>query len=224
MILVISNEKKRACAVSQILHYMGMLSYPTTPSAALSEISPIYRAVLILNPQSLPDPKDYIKRIHSYVGSMPLFSINDDNIPTNISDLFLKNYNRSFSPKIAVDIMLTLKENNMPIVGIYRLAGIDASVHESVTRYFEEPISFTFTESMILRCLIRSYPIPVSTDYIIKHAFNPGKRPETSCVRTHISVMNKKFEKVSERRLIISVPKQGYVILTPEISENIISL
>ena len=225
MILVISKEKKRARAVCQILHHMGILSFAATPISALSEISPMYRAVLLINPSLFPDPADYISRIRSYMSDVPLFSINDGEVDSGISEFFLKNYNRiSFAPKIAVDIMITERDNKIDTVGVYRLAGIDASVYESTVRWFNKVIPFTYTEAMILRYLIRSYPNPVSAKEILLHSFNPAKMPEPSCVRTHLSSMNKKFRAISNLSLTALIPGCGYLIKTPEISKNLISV
>ena len=217
MILIISKEKRQAASAAEILHYMGILAYPATPSSALSEISTVYRSALIINPQSLPDVKDYLRRIHTYVGSMPVFGISDSGVPEDISHLFFKCYSKAFSPKIAVDMMISLRDNNIDTPGTYRLAGIDASVYENTVRWFDKPLLLTYTEAMILRFLIRTYPNPVSAEKIIKYAFNPAKAPEPSCIRTHLSVMNKKFRSLTDINLTFSVPKQGYILKTPEI-------
>lgn len=220
MILVISKEKRGAAAVAEILRYMGLLAYPTTPKDALSEISTLYRAALIINPEGLPDIKDYLSRIHTYVLDIPVFAVSESDAVDDISHLFFKVYKRSFSPKIAVDMMTVLRDNNLNTLGTYRLAGIDASVYLDTARWFDIPLSLTYTESMILRFLIRTYPNPVSAEKIVKHAFNPRRAPESSCIRTHLSVMNKKFRELTSLNLTVSVPKGGYVLKTPELAQK----
>ena len=69
---------------------------------------------------------------------------------------------------------------------------------------------------MILRYLTASYPALQSAKSIIKYAFKQSKKPELSSVRTHISVMNKKFKDITGRNLFIGIPKQGYTVSTPE--------
>ena len=69
---------------------------------------------------------------------------------------------------------------------------------------------------MILRYLIRKYPLPSSSDEIIKYAFRSTRAPEASSVKTHISLMNKKLESQIGKRMIEFVPKKGYIIITPE--------
>ena len=69
---------------------------------------------------------------------------------------------------------------------------------------------------MILRYLIRSYPVPQNAERILKYAFKPTRAPEAASIRTHLSIMNKKFEKSIGRKMISLEPHRGYIILTPE--------
>jgi DNA-binding response OmpR family regulator len=69
--------------------------------------------------------------------------------------------------------------------------------------------------------MIRSYPIPQSPENIIKYAFPPARHPDPSCIKTHISVINKKFREREGRNLIIMLPSEGYVVNTAEIIEKL---
>ena len=109
------------------------------------------------------------------------------------------------------------KSRGLLPAGIYKLAGINASCDIKSVTFLDEPVHFTRTEAMILRFLISTYPTPCSPDSIIEHAFRSGKHPEPSAVRTHISVMNKKFRAATGRTLFISVAGEGYVVSTPEL-------
>ena len=44
--------------------------------------------------------------------------------------------------------------------------------------------------------------------------------PEESGIRTHISIMNKKFREITGRNLTVLTPGEGYRVLTPEIAED----
>jgi DNA-binding response OmpR family regulator len=70
---------------------------------------------------------------------------------------------------------------------------------------------------MIIRYLIRTYPNPTSAQKILKHAYKASKQPDVSNIRTHISVINKKFRTVAGRSLIEMHENLGYRILTPEL-------
>ena len=107
-------------------------------------------------------------------------------------------------------------KNSLAKIGDYYLAGFDASNHTIGVNYFYTKIGLTKTEAMILRYLIRSYPIPQSADKILKYAFKPSRAPEAASIRTHLSLMNKKFESTIGRKMVILEPHRGYIILTPE--------
>ena len=87
---------------------------------------------------------------------------------------------------------------------------------EGGVNYFDTRINFTKTEAMILRYLIRSYPLPKNAESILKYSFRPSRTPEPASIRTHISIMNKKLEAATGRRMIILEPGRGYLITTPE--------
>ena len=63
MILVISTSRKRASDLADMFRYMGILSIGLTPHSALSQVSYIYRAVILMHPNELPDYRDYVNRL-----------------------------------------------------------------------------------------------------------------------------------------------------------------
>ena len=75
MVLIINTSKKQAQSVSDIFYYMGIISCFATPKEAFSEISDLYRAVIVLNPESFPDIEDFVTKIKSYASSVPIFAI-----------------------------------------------------------------------------------------------------------------------------------------------------
>ncbi len=217
MLLIISQSKKIARSVQETFHYMSILSYGATPHEALSEVSDLYRAVLILNPDGFPDIMDYVNRIRSYKSDIPVFAILENGALPHYPDIFDGCFNKpAFTPALAEKIISYANESSSASIGDYYLAGFDASSSTVGVYYFNTKISLTKTEAMILRYLIRGYPIPQRADKILKYAFKPSRAPEAASIRTHLSLMNKKFEASIGRKMIGFEPKRGYIILTPE--------
>ena len=220
MVLIISSSKKRAQLINDIFYYMGVISYAVTPSEAYSEFSGIYRAALIIEPDTLPDAEELVTKLRSYAGSVPIFAISDK-----------KNYNDGafdgtfsdsiYSSTLVEEIVRYQNEHMLPLSAHYRLAGIDASCTNERVAVLDKTISFTKTETMILRYLIAYYPTPQSAKRIVKYAYKPTKKPEISSIRTHISVMNKKFRDLTGRNLLLSLDKEGYVVSTPELVKTL---
>ncbi len=220
MLLIISRSKRNASALSDTFYYMSLLSFPATPKEALSEISLTYRAAIIMEPKSFPDIRDYISKIKSYVKSIPLFAISEENAD-ELSDCFCEIFGKNHSsPKIASRIMEHCEKMGLERLGSYKLAGFDASSDRVGVSYFYAKPHLTKTEAMILRYLICTYPIPQNADAILRHAFRASRIPEAASIRTHISIMNKKLEKISGRKLIEFSTGEGYFIMTPEIQQN----
>lgn len=217
MLLIISQNKKIARSVQETFHYMSILSYGATPHEALSEVSDLYRAVLIINPESFPDINDYVGRIKAYKRDIPIFAVTENEAPSNYPDIFDGCFVKpGFTPALAEKIIDYANKNELAKIGDYYLCGFDASSHTVGVYFFYTKVGLTKTEAMILRYLIRSYPNPQSADSILKYAFKPTRIPEASSIRTHLSIMNKKFEKSIGRKMITMEPHRGYVILTPE--------
>ena len=220
MILIIDTNKRRADSISDIFYYMGILSRSVTPKEAFAEISPLYRAVIISDPSAFPDIRDFKDKLSAY-SNAPFYSLSDIPDEDVEKGLFRISFRENmYSSTIAVSIANDLKAQRLPVIGTYRLAGIDAScdVHATV---LDSALPFTKTELMILRYLIAAYPVPQSAKKILKYAFKPGRSPDISGIRTHISVMNKKFRQLINKTLVISLPEKGYVVATPEILAEI---
>lgn len=217
MLLIISQNKRIARSISDTFHYMSILSYAATPHEALSEVSELYRAVLIIAPESFPDINDYVSRIKSYKSDMPVFALTEATPPSHYPDIFDRVFTRPhFTPALAEKIIDYANKNNRAKIGDYYLGGFDASSSTVGVYYFNTRLNLTKTESMILRFLIRSYPVPQSAQSILKYAFKPARMPEPSSIRTHISIMNKKLEGTIGKRLITLEAGKGYFIMTPE--------
>ena len=217
MLLIISQNKKTAKSIQETFHYMSILAYGATAHEALSEVSGVYRAVLIINPDAFPDINDYVNRIKSYNSSIPIFALTDSEEKPFYSDVFDKVFIKpSMTPLLASKIISFANQNNRAKIGDYRLAGLDASSNRVGVGYFDKDVGLTKTEAMILRYLIRTYPVPQSPEKILKYSFKASRTPEPSSIRTHISIMNKKFKAAFGKKMITHAPEKGYLIFTPE--------
>ena len=224
MLLIISQSKKLAKSVQETFYYMSILAYGATPHEALSEVSGIYRAALIINPDGFPDINDYVNRLKSYKSDLPVFALTENQPKPFYSDIFDGVYTKNaMTPLLAHKIIDFANKNNRTKIGDYRLAGFDASSNIVGVRYFDRSVNLTKTEAMILRYLLRVYPVPQSPAKIIKYAYRPSHLPEEASIRTHVSMINKKLEVAAGKKMIVHAPSKGYLILTPEY-EKIISV
>ena len=221
MVLIVSTVKKKAQAISDIFYYMGVLSYAATTYEAASEISGVYKAVLVLDPEELPDADNFIEKLRAYNSSIPIFALSDSNNKCCYQKIFDKVFdNDIYSSTIVEQIVAYQSERKQPLTAHYRLAGIDASCYKALVTVFDRSVSFTKTETMMLRYLIASYPAPQDAKSIIKYAFKPSRKPEMASIRTHVSLMNKKFREVRGKNLFVNIPNQGYTVSTPQVLQS----
>jgi len=211
MILVIDTNPKAARNLSDMLFYMGFLSHAITPKELASEYDARYRAILLTNPTSLYDTEDFVRKIRSISSTIPIFAISSGKCER--SELFNRVYERGgYAARLAEDMVCYCDEMGLEIPGHYTAVGLDVSADLSVPTYFSQPMPFTKTEAMILRYLVRSYPTPVKAEEIRKYAYRPTKLPEVSNIRTHVSLINKKFRELTGKSLIRSQEGEGYLI------------
>ncbi len=220
MILVVNRSKKLSKSICEIFYYMGLLSYPATPSEAFIEMSSLYRAVLVVEPNSLPAPEDFVCELRKYAEHVPVFSMSEKGPKDELAHLFDMSFKTAISSAIfASKVAKYSKSHGLPHIGHYMLAGFVANPDLPYISYFGKPVPLTKTKAMIFRYLIRSYPIPQTPKIIIKYAFRPSRHPDPSCIKTHISVINKIFEELEGRKLITLIPSKGYIVYTPEVKE-----
>ncbi len=211
MILVIDESKKAAENLAGALSYMGFLSIGVTPSDAVNEISELYRAVIVTSLSRITSPKELVCRLRER-SAAPIFSITDKP-GGDMAEIFDAEIKRgAYAAVIAEEVIEFCDAHELVIPGHYTALGIDASADLDGATYFWEPLPFTKTECMILRYLIRAYPTPVSAEKILKYAYRPSRRPDAANIRTHISIMNKKFRSVTGRSLINAEFGEGYYI------------
>ncbi len=221
MILIIDNDKGSAQAIADIFSFMGIISRAATPTEALKEISLKYKAVILHRPEYMPDAEAMARIILSQY-NMPIFTVSSNRGMYEKCKLFTKNYDcNTEMTKTAESIVSTVSQVLDIEFGYYRTAGIEIAPRHGRTTMLGVPIPLTKTETAIMRYLILTYPIPQSAKDIIKYAFKPSKQPELTSIRTHLSLMNKKFKSVISRNIIISIQEKGYVISTPEILQSL---
>lgn len=220
MILVVSKSKKSSEKYAEMFNIMGYLSHGTVVSSAIGEISPRYRAIVILSDSLTTDLTfdSIITYASSVALKIPVFSIGKIN-DKRIVEAIPEGASHSHIIKI---ILRYLVLNEKPIIGKYKCAGFDCSTDLVKCFYFDKEIKLTKTEKMILRFLTRAYPLPQTAAEIIKYSIRPSRSPEPSSIRTHLSVMNKKFKDVLGRPMIEFVDREGYIIITPERKKGIL--
>ena len=218
MILIIDRSRNSESYASDMFSYMGVLSRTIPHSEVFSEISNKYRAVLMLAPEEISDLADFIKRLHSYNASLPIFALTSESGTDR--KLFAQIFPLGTSAASIMAQILAYTEKNVLLQpGDYRLAGLDLSCDLATPLYFDTPLPLTRTKAMIIKYLIRSYPNPTTAEEILKYSHKESRMPEISIIRTHISFINKKFREMTGRNLVEASFGKGYRILTPELAE-----
>ena len=211
MILIIDKSKKERESVQDMLYYMGILSRAVSPAEAVGEISELYRAVLFTSATGLSDEAALAEELKRSC-NIPIYALSGRNIDYAMATFMPDIYSSELIREIS---KIEVAEGREPM-GVYRLAGIDASVEIGAAEVFGHKLGYTKTETMILRTLIKLYPSPTLPKEILKYAFRQSRVPDMPSVRTHISVMNKKYTRVMGRALTMPPRGGGYVIATPE--------
>ncbi len=220
MIKIIDCDRCDGRALSSILYYMGIL----TECVTYRELAAAYkgdgriRAVIAMYPERCTDEQALRERLSTDYRSIPVYAVSS--LRESDGEDGRRIYKRIYAPEmipseIIIDIMR--REFTSSPIGTYRLSEICASVTERSARVGSIKLPYTKTEVMILRYMISAYPNPKSADDILKYCFRQSRQPESSSVRTHISVMNKKYRELFSRNLIESVPEEGYIISKSEI-------
>ena len=216
MILIINRSKRDAISLAEMFYLMGILAYGATPSEALSEISLQYKIAIVMSPSTLPDKCDYAARLRSYA-SIPIAVMTDepDERDTRTFDLILKQ--STYAARLMDTVRSFFEARNTDPPGTYRLDGIRACAESKVPTFLHSALPLTKTETMVLRILIKAYPRPIRAAEILKYAFRQSRYPDVSNVRTHVSLINRKYRELRGENLITFLDGEGYVILTPSI-------
>ena len=213
MVLIIAQKHKDAVWLSHIFYYMKILSYPCTPSEALNEISALYNAVIINEPNDLPDTADFIMKLRA-LAPAPIFAIANEPKKCRCPYLFDKVFrNAILSGKLVTQIWKYQYANNMPMIGQYKFGGVDVCCNTQTPTFCVNYVELTKTERMIVAYLSVAHSEQQTPKDITKYAFPYGKNPSISCIRTHISNINKKFTESTGATIIACNPGTGYYML-----------
>lgn len=215
MLLIVDTSRRHATGYEDMFRYMGVLSRVCTPYEALSEISTLYSSVLFTAPHTLPEPWSYMQKFRAYSPGVPCFALTETGEPLAYFDGAISD--KCYSSTALLTMQNYCAEHGLRLPGDYRLAGLNVSADGKVPVYFDTEISCTRTECMLVRYLVRAYPHLVQTRDILRYVFRRNRVPEPSCVRCHISQINRKFRAITGRNLIVRPTRAGYVIATPEV-------
>ena len=212
MLLIVSKPKILAEDLSDMMNFMGILSLAATPAEALFEINKKYRALIIISGEKLEDNIINALLLRARELSVPSFSSGDF-----FGEGTLFSISESASAAEILDaVKVFCKENGYRTPGEYKTHDFDFSPSRKNALCYSQSISFTKTESMILRVLTVFMNSPVSASEILKLAFRNKRLPDEAGVRTHISKINKKHMIISGRILILNCDKQGYILSKEE--------
>ena len=217
MLLIVDKSNKNGKTARDMAYIMGFLAQAVSPYDFFKEISPFYSAVLVIDPAGFKEDREYFEKMCKFKLGIPFFAL----CPTAPSEPILSAFDKiiignEFTSRVMDQMLTYAKANGVRPLGEYCGYGYQASVRYKDAEYFERPIKITKTEKMILRFLIRAYPMPMNAERILKYAFKPGKQIETASIRTHISLLNKQCRDVAERNVIEFVPKSGYTVYVPK--------
>ena len=214
MVLFISRSKKNAVAAANLFKKLQIVAYGTTPREALNEVSLLYHAAVLIDPEEFADYVDFINKMHSYDRTIPVFALSDHPELISHPELFVSiESNEIRSASFAYKILDYAKKLGNPPIGIYRVRNLESVCDRPYMTYYGIRIDFTKTEAMILRYLMATDPFPQNAVSILKYAYPPAKRPDPATIRTHISSINKRFaELFPSINFIAHVPSEGYKI------------
>lgn len=220
MVLIVNPSLEKTILISDAFHYMMILSYPCTPKEAMKEISTKYHAVLIVDPEDIPDVADLITKLRS-MSLAPIFAFSSVPEKCPNARMFDMVYRQAILSSSLVQEMIDYcTENDMMPIGHYSLAGIDCSPNLRMPTYYFDDIALSRSERLILSYLIVAYPIKQNNNDIVKYAFKTRRKPLPDSIRAHISHINKKMRKISGHDAIGNVPYEGYYLITPENAKN----
>ena len=204
MILITDSDKARRDTVAEMFYYMGILARSVKPEDVMREIGCKYSALLFTSVDFRGAPE--LAAAVRELGMATVAAITDQP-----SDDFELTFPRgTYSASIVAKVSTYRAMKGLHPLGRYECMGIDASADRHSPTYLGEPLPLTRTEAMILRCLIINYPDALTPSDVLKYAFRGSRTPELSSVRTHISIMNKKFRAATGHALTEAAGKTGY--------------
>ena len=200
MILLLESDRGfRADTLREMLYFIGILSKKASSIKDIRIPLSAISAVILLD---APQDAELAKARRLFDGKIFRLCDADDKIPVLESGALA-------SEMVSNVRDLEIASGTKP-VGTYIIGELDASVWRDGVYFHNERISFTKTETMILRSLIALYPCAVGQGELLNLAFRESRAPDVSNIRTHICVMNKKLLAHAQKRLITSSAASEY--------------
>ncbi len=207
MILLLDKTKSRADTLREMLYFIGLVSVSAEGLSDAPFPPECFSAVILSDYRS----SEELSEISESFGKKRIFLLG--NAQNSSEDDFTALGDVAFASDIVSNIRaIQIKEGLIP-TGEYISGELDASISRGGVYFRGKKISFTKTEIMILRTLIALYPRPLTQSELLLSAFRSAKIPEISNIRTHICVMNKKFQFHTAKRLISSAAYSEYSLI-----------
>ncbi len=201
MIAIIDNDRLRRQSICEMLHYMGILSVGAEGAAC--ETLPPHCSALLFASEGAIDTG-----VIRCEGDIPRYAVSEYYVP-EVRVCFSSGQSIA---EIISAIRADMRHRGERCIGEYTLGALDASAERGGVSYLGVPVRLTRTEAMVLRYLMLTYPRAASAEDILKYAFRAARLPEVSSVRTHVSIMNKKFKGAVGEALILPSDAGGYVL------------
>ena len=213
MIRIFSENINDAAAISEIFYYLGILSQPSDYNTEYP-LSGDCRAVLMLPPYFIGHVSALLARIPK---GTPVFAIDrgiGDSVARVLDGEGVIMLPESCPPPMLPHLIAAAQRESgaSRVIGDYSALSVRASNEWSYAISGKYKIPLTRTELMIVRYLCAVYPERKGSLEILKNALREGRSTEPSNIRTHISMINKKSERISGDPLLSSVPREGYCI------------
>ena len=210
MILIFDKTKEMSASLGDTMQHIGVLTLPYSYDEPL-DVPRECRCALLIRPERAENLNLTLNTLRRVVPGLPIIALSAyERLPLDMIDLTLP------TSLYASEIYRKIKEltdiRSLPSPGDYSKYGIDASARLTRPEFRGKEVPFTKTERMILRALIRCYPRPLLADELLFYAFRYSRMPAPSSIRTHISVMNRKFNRRFGLRAVLHIPSMGYIL------------
>lgn len=213
MLMIISNASEEANRLAETFSRMGLLAVGMTAEEALGEPMASYAAILLAFTSGAAEAtgaRELEALFAKNACTPPLFALGDaPNLPLALEGAYPR---AAYAPSILSDMTERLAAKGRRKLGAYRLGELDASAELPTPALRGEPLPLTRTETMIVRALLRAYPMALSAERILRYAFRQSRLPCPASIRTHVSIINKKCRINEGRNIIASKNECGYVI------------
>ena len=207
MLLIISENDLLSSVMSDMLRYMGVLSYAVAPREAKEEISNLYSAALVLEDVGDGEAIEAVDAIRKKT-DIPIFALLRPF--SKIKDAFdCTLVGTPYASLILAKMRDYTRKRGLREIGNYGFGEIRTGTEDGAF-YGSVKLPLTKAEVNILNFLLRCFPLPKSSEEILKYVYPTSRKPEKSSLRTHISAINKKFHALFGKRIIALVENEGY--------------